>query len=160
MRFFGFDSFEGLPEPTGIDREFESKSVEHWEKGMYACTLDDVVGRLERSGVDMSKVRLIKGFFDRSLRPELIAQYGMAKAAVILIDSDLYESARCALEFVKPLIADGTIIIFDEWNAYAKNDEKGERKAFCEFLAANPEMEAIEIGSHDWHSVTFRIRLT
>ena len=35
-----------------------------------------------------------------------------------MIDCDLYESARTALDSMIPYVEDGCIILFDEWYAY------------------------------------------
>ena len=42
MRFFGFDSFQGLPKPENIDKTEE----EHFYEGQYACSYDSVVAAL------------------------------------------------------------------------------------------------------------------
>lgn len=157
MRFFGFDSFQGLPEPDEADANTTNEDAEFWGQGMYACSKEDVLRKLNDSGVDMTKVNLVEGFFQDSLKPELIESFTIERAAVILIDSDLYQSAKSALEFAAPLIQEGTLIIFDEWNIH-EDDEKGEKKAFSEFLNENKWMKAKKLDSLGY-SVTFRMSL-
>ena len=116
MRFFAFDSFQGLPEPKGIDRESAD-----FVKGKYACTEDTFRKNLHRACVSLSKVVPIIGLFEKTCTEETIGKYEMKKAAIIHVDCDLYASARIALEFVKPLLTDGTIIIFDDWYCFRGN---------------------------------------
>jgi hypothetical protein len=62
----------------------------------------------------------------------------MGKAAVVLVDCDLYASAVPVLEFVAPLLQTGTILIFDEyWNL---GEDAGERRAHREFSERHPEI--------------------
>ena len=61
-------------------------------------------------------------------------------AAVIYIDCDLYSSTVPILEFCKPFLQLGTIIVFDDWFCFHGLNNKGERLAFSEFRSANPDM--------------------
>ncbi len=49
------------------------------------------------------------------------------------IDSDLYESAKCVLDNLKPRLKPGSILAFDEIWAHS-NYQDYEAKAFAEFL--------------------------
>ena len=120
MRFFAFDSFQGMPESFE-----EGKQPEH-QKGGLACSEDEFLQNLKSAKVNLSKVVTVPGFFDATLRPETKIQHNLKKAAFIYIDCDLYESARVALEFCTDLIIDGTIIAFDDWNLFNGNPELGE----------------------------------
>ena len=53
--------------------------------------------------------------------------------AIVNIDGDLYESAKDALDIVKDHIQVGTVLLFDDYNAYNADNRKGERRAFIEF---------------------------
>ncbi len=57
----------------------------------------------------------------------------MKKASIIWVDCDLYRSAATVLDFVTPLLQDGTLIIFDDWYAYRGNPRLGEQRAFGEW---------------------------
>ena len=56
------------------------------------------------------------------------------KAAVIYVDCDLYESTVPVLKFIKPFLQRGTIIVFDDWNCFHGDPDRGERRAFKEFM--------------------------
>lgn len=134
MRFFAFDSFQGLPEPEDIDRQSRD-----FVKGKYKCSEKTFRKNLARSGVSSQKVVSVKGLFEETCRPETIAQHAMERAAIIHVDCDLYSSAKIALEFVKPLLVDGTIIIFDDWYCFRGNPDFGEQRAFNEWIATMPD---------------------
>jgi hypothetical protein len=103
---YGFDSFKGLPEPwAGLP------------VGHFACNPPEVP----------DNVKLIVGWFDRTLAP-FLAIYP-DDAALLHIDSDLYDSARCVLEHFTPRIIAGTVIVFDEYFITGQ-----ERRAFREWL--------------------------
>ena len=55
-----------------------------------------------------------------------------------MVDCDLKESTTLALNFAKPTLQEGTIIIFDDFNFYKGNRDKGEYCAFQSFKNQNP----------------------
>ena len=159
-RFWAFDSFQGLPEPSGVDalrgkflvwdRFFSGRGAqptqEFLSKGQFACSRESFVANLRASGVDLADVEIVEGYFHESLTPELKRRHELTRAAIIHVDVDYYSSTVQVLEFVSDLIQDGTIIIFDDFFCYRGHPDKGERRAFTEFLAAHPEILAT-----DWH---------
>ena len=81
-----------------------------------------------------------------------------------MVDCDLYSSAKEALTFCGPLLTDPAIIFFDDWNPLAK-ENKGEKRAFDEFLHENPHVKADELGDYSWkpgdlHGKVFRLSRT
>ena len=62
------------------------------------------------------------------------------KAAVVYIDCDLYSSTSCALNFAKDFFQKGTVLVFDDWFCFYGDPSKGERRAFHEFRAQNPDL--------------------
>ena len=151
VRLFGFDSFEGLP----ADDEGE------WAAGSYSADYDTVRKSLDEYGVSWDRVSLIKGFYSDTLTDGLIVEHNMQKASLIMVDCDMYSSSIEALNFCLPLIQDDAVIIFDDWNPLAKKN-KGEKRAFDEFLSKNPDITAVESGNYDYnpgdlHGKVFRV---
>jgi O-methyltransferase len=132
--YVGFDSFEGLPEIAEIDKQ------QIWEKGKLKTTENDFIKLVLRSGVPKQKLMTVKGFYDQSLTSELKEKLLPKKAAVIYIDCDLYISTVPVLDFIKDFLQKGTIIVFDDWNCFYGDPDKGERKAFSEFREKNPKL--------------------
>lgn len=140
MRFFGFDSFEGLPEPRGPDATEEQT----FYKGQYACSLEEVRRTLHAHGTDWETAFLIKGYFADSLTAETRRRYGMGKVAIALVDCDLYASSIEALRFMGDMLIDKSILIMDDWSAFDCADDRGQRRALRDFLEANPQWSAEE----------------
>jgi hypothetical protein len=139
MRFIAFDSFQGLPKPNGIDllsRDFF--------EGRYSNSEDSFTDYITSMGVPLNRVEIVSGWFNETLNEETLRKYRLKHAAIVHIDSDLYESARLALTFLKPLLVDGTIIVFDNWYNFKGNPNLGEQRAFKEWLDENPNWIATQ----------------
>lgn len=107
---FGFDSFEGLPED--------------WRPEF------SMGGQLPRVN---QNVRLIKGWFDKTLSPFIRTEN--MDVSFIHIDCDLYSSTKYTLDTLCPYIKDGCIIVFDELLEYdGFMGNTGELKALWEFI--------------------------
>ncbi len=131
MRLVGFDSFAGLPTPS------EGDAAPFMPEGHYACSREEVEARLRKGGLDLRRVALVEGFYEHSLGPETKARLGLRSASIVHIDCDYYESARRALAFVTDLLVDGTIIVFDDWWIYRGHPDRGEPRAFREWVEEN-----------------------
>jgi PAS domain-containing protein len=141
IRLFGFDSFEGLPSTAKEDDEGV------WHPGQYKSEYDFTMEVLRSENLNMQRVFLTRGFFEDTLTDDVRARYGLRKAGIIMVDSDLYLSAKTVLEFCVPLIADETVIIFDDWHFFGDRN-LGEKRAFAEFLQAYPCFEAKDFGTY------------
>lgn len=111
----GFDSFEGLEED--------------WAGEALGKDFFNLKGRLPAV---RPAVRLYKGWVRDTLGP-FYAERTNPKIALIHIDTDTYTPARQILEVSKPLLTEGTIIVFDELIGYP-NWRAHEYKALTETL--------------------------
>lgn len=139
MRFFAFDSFEGLPSLRGVDTQ-----TRDFAEGKFSCSEVDFKRNVSAQGVQLERVVTVPGWFDETVNETTFKQYNIQQAAVVNIDCDLYESARTVLEGITPILAEGTVIIFDDWFNYRGNPELGEQRACREWLAAHPEIMLTE----------------
>jgi len=96
-RFFGFDSFQGLPEDW----------IEGWPKGTF-----DTDGKTP--DIDDSRVQFVVGWFQNSL-PPFLGSYTPKNQIIVHSDCDLYSSTLYCLTAINNLLARGTIIIFDDF---------------------------------------------
>ncbi|WP_160331145.1 class I SAM-dependent methyltransferase [Bradyrhizobium macuxiense] len=112
--FYGFDSFEGLPEAwrSGFD------------KGVFAQA---------RLPIVPPNVTLIKGWFDDTL-PAFLHDQPHMPLSLLHVDCDLYSSTKTIFANLKDRIVPGTLIVFDEYWNYP-GWRKHEFKAFEELLA-------------------------
>jgi O-methyltransferase len=131
MRFIGFDSFEGLPKAGDLD---VAKGQEEWlGEGGFSAGLEEVKSLLPKKGIADGRIKLVKGWFDQSCTDETKRQLELKAASIVYIDSDYYESAVPALEFVTDLLVDGSILIFDDWFLFKGRNDRGEQRAFYEW---------------------------
>lgn len=145
LRLFGFDSFQGLPEAAATEDEGR------FRPGWFRAEYDLVREHLTQRGIDWNRTVLVPGWFEDTLNPELARRLGIEKAGVIMIDCDIYSSARTALDFCAPLIKDRAVVVFDDWPGDTPEAKVlGERRAFDEFLADNPDLTAEEREPYQW----------
>lgn len=150
MQFVALDSFEGLPEPKGID--VHDGYTRGFYAGQFACDVDQFSANLVASGADMSRVRIVKGCFDETLRSDNEESGAIKKVAAAWIDCDLYESTVPVLEYLSPRLSVGSVLLFDDWSCYRNLAEFGQQRACREWLDRNPAIqlnEFIDFGFHD-----------
>jgi hypothetical protein len=145
-RLLGFDTFTGLPKDDQIHPRWQEGSfgtnylVNHpFLKMDEQITPGAILSIFDAVGLPRPELGV--GLFSDTAGQFIPAKY--SKAALVHIDSDLYQSARDALNIVEPTLQDGTLILFDDWFMYKANPEKGEQRAFKEFLDAHPEWRAV-----------------
>jgi hypothetical protein len=138
-KIIGIDSFKGLASNDHVRWPEGSFSTNHsWhpllETGARVGP-EHVLSLFKH--YDLDEPLIITGYFDKVILES-------SKVAVIHIDCDLYESTRDALNLVKNKIQNGTIILFDDWFNFKASPNKGEQKAFYEFLKENPCFRAVQ----------------
>jgi O-methyltransferase len=148
MNFIGMDSFEGLPELEDVDQGWE------FNQGDYECSYAQAWTNLDDEGIDWSRVRLLKVWFDQL--PRLLLPYG--PVSVALIDCDLYHSTVPVLQFLKPRLQHECVLVFDDWYCFDGSPHKGQQLAFREFLVDNPEWLAVPLLEYDWHGKAYIMR--
>ncbi|MBN1820125.1 MAG: class I SAM-dependent methyltransferase [Prolixibacteraceae bacterium] len=109
-RFYGFDTFSGLPEDWGP-----------FKKG-------DMNNKNEPPEINDPRCIFYQGLFQQTL-PGFLSNYDKSKRKVIHMDAALYSSTYYVLTSIAPFINKGDIIIFDEFNVPSH-----EFKAFMEWI--------------------------
>lgn len=107
-RFYGFDTFEGLPEKWG-----------NFEKGAMSANVPDIEG---------SRHQFFVGLFQDTM-DGFLAGFTRKKRMVVHFDADLYTATYYALNKIAPLLQPGDVIFFDEFGV-----PMHEFKAFTEFF--------------------------
>ena len=132
---WGFDSFEGWPEPTQYDQ-----SPREPQRGEWRVSEDHVRQRLENSLVKKEfpelDIRIVPGFFG-----ETLPNFPDGAIAFLHLDCDLYTSYHDGLSYLFPKVARGGVILFDEYREFPQEYggvEKwpGATKAVDEYLAS------------------------
>jgi len=146
--FIGFDSFKGFGE---IKKEDENPG---FTNQIFYVDKKKVLKNIKKCAKGQ-KMRIVEGFYKETIENKTTKDLNIGKARVVLIDCDLKESARLALEFVKPSIQEGTIILFDDFVFYKGNKNKGEYGAFMDFQKKHPEILFRRIFDYGYGSRAF-----
>lgn len=125
-RFFGFDSFEGLPEEW--NRTYPKGHFD--TKGQVPSTSDP-------------RLQFVKGLFQSRLDGFLASYEPGGRKLVVHIDCDLYASALYCLTKLDRFLTPGTILVFDEFG-----DVQHEFRAFSDYLSSY-RRQAKLICAHD-----------
>lgn len=110
-KVYGFDSFQGFPEPSNEDRSPRNPQKGDWDVATVE-TIEKLLieaGRIDSQFVD-NNVKLVKGFFEESLN-----MFGGESIAILHLDVDLYKSYKVALEYFWPMVEKGGVVLFDEY---------------------------------------------
>jgi O-methyltransferase len=120
-----FDTFEGLPDPSGVDSL-------RFGKRQYKHTLEEVQQYLKEGNL-----RFHKGLF-----PETADAIAGTRFAFVHLDGDLYESTKAGLEWFYPRLNSGGMLICHDFDTSV-----GVNRAFDEFFADKPEPYFDLVGS-------------
>jgi len=147
MKFYAFDSFEGLP-TTNVAEDGV------FQTGEFATPISEFKSKVRKmGGKDISDEYIIKGFYSESLTAELQAK--MPKVGAVHIDVDLYSSTKEVFAFLRPLFTVGTVILFDDYYCFAPDGKKGEMRALFEYCDENPEFKVKEWKSYSTFGQSF-----
>ena len=127
VRFYGFDTFNGLPEKFG-----------KFKKG-------DMNGK----GISITDPRcqFIIGMFQDTLIP-FLKQYDSSRYKIIHMDADLYSSTLFVLMALTPYLHKDDIIIFDEFNVPLH-----EFRAFMDWVKALYIEYEVIIAVNNFHQI-------
>lgn len=95
-RFFGFDTFAGLPESFGP-----------FEKGSMAVALESLP-------ITDTRARFYKGLFQETLIP-FLEQYKSTRKKLIHLDADLFSATLFTLTQLYRFLKEDDILLFDEF---------------------------------------------
>jgi hypothetical protein len=136
-KFHALDSFEGLPKPEGPDKE-----LERFKEGAESWSLQTFEKNLKKRKVDDSRVEIYRGWFKDTWTKDVVNDLKEKgeNIAIAWIDCDMYQSTKDALDNIRPLLQQGTVLIFDDWFCYKGDPTKGEQRATKEFLENNEDI--------------------
>ena len=141
-----FDSFEGLPSiENPVDQTSPQVVSGIWGQGGLAGYSEQGFRKIIVRFADRFTKNLISvhgGWFKDSVKklPE------DTEYSLVHIDGDLYQSAMDSLGqlFARGMIAEGCLILFDDFNCNKASPQFGERKAFIELV------ESYRVSYSDW----------
>ena len=123
----GFDTFEGMTDPTEEDIDWRGIQQQPEDKGSQmhkGSGLEDVTQNMRSTGYPVEKMRLVKGDVLQTLPDE-----APQEIALLRLDTDWYESTKHELEQLYPRLAVGGVLLVDDYGHY-----RGSKKATDEYL--------------------------
>jgi O-methyltransferase len=124
-----YDSFEGLPEAKAVD----GPAALAWTGGARAAE-QDVIDVLTATGVAPHRYTIRKGWFEDSFQKPL-----PRRIAFLHCDADWHDSVLLTLETFYPLLAEGGIVVLDDFGWW-----EGAREAFYSFCWRHDERPLLE----------------
>lgn len=131
-----FDTYTGMSEPSEKDVSFRGEAARdtltvHRESDpefqWCGSAFDEVRANMASTHYPMDQVVLVKGMVE-----ETIPHQAPSKIALLRLDTDWYESTRHELEHLFPRLADGGVLIIDDYGHWA-----GARQAVDEYIQKN-----------------------
>jgi O-methyltransferase len=128
-----FDTFEGMPAPTEIDRAADSgipasvllQEADPSSDVRAYSPIEDVRANLVSTGYPVSRLRFVKGPVEHTIPRE-----APREISILRLDTDWYESTRHELVHLYPRIVSGGVLIIDDYGHW-----EGARKAVDEYLS-------------------------
>lgn len=132
-----FDTYRGMTPPAEVDRDLHGRparalleaTTTEGEHVRAHCDLHDVRAALHTTRYPCEKMVFVPGPVEQTLpaaAPERIA--------LLRLDTDWYESTRHELETLYPRLADGGVLIVDDYGHW-----QGARRAVDEYFARRDE---------------------
>jgi len=149
MRLVAFDSFTGLPEIQAADAGGPFAEAD------FRASRAEFETTLRRHRVPPARVTVIEGPYDETLSPATRTAFAIDRAAIAFVDCDLYSSTVWVLDFLTDVLADGSVLIFDDWYTFKGRGDRGEQRATSEWLARNPHLRLVPYRPFSWSGQSF-----
>jgi hypothetical protein len=132
-----FDTFDGMPPPSEIDRDWRGRSADELlrEDGREAdlvrarCGLYETRAALSRTRYPWEKVVFVAGRVEETLPHDAPEQI-----ALLRLDTDWYESTYHELDTLYPRLAPGGVLLLDDYGHW-----QGARQAVDDYFASRAE---------------------
>ena len=137
-KIYGYDTFEGMSQPTEVDKTFEGesaslqldklkkKNIDRKKNILIAdCSLEEVKNNFEKN-TSTNNLICIKGKVEDTLLNKVNLP---KKISILRLDTDWYLSTKKELEILYPLLEKNGILLIDDYGYW-----QGARKAVDEFF--------------------------
>ncbi len=132
-RFYGFDTFDGLPEDWGP-----------FKKGSFSNNNELPVLKDERG-------KFYKGLFQQTV-PGFLSELDTSRRNVIMLDADLFSATLYALTMLAPYLKKDDIILFDEFVVPTH-----EFKAYMDFIQSHYINMQLIAAANNYYFVAFKV---
>ena len=152
-RFYAFDSFQGLP----MTDETEDGI---FKTGEFSTSKKDFIKIVKKNtNIKIEDDYIIEGYYESSLTEDL--RLKMPKIGMLHIDVDLYSSTKDILKFAKPLLVNGSVVLFDDWYCFKPGikNSYGEQKSVNEFLDINKNIKLLPWKAYSTFGQSFFVNI-
>lgn len=132
-RFYGFDTFTGLPEDFGV-----------YKKGMFN-------NNTQAPQIDDKRVKFYQGLFQQTL-PGFLGELDNTRRNIIMMDADLYSATLYVLTSLAPFLKKDDTIFFDEFAVPTH-----EFKAFHDFVQSYYTNLKLIAAANNYYFVAFKV---
>lgn len=132
-RFYGFDTFDGLPEDWGP-----------FKKGSFSN--NDLLPAIKDG-----RGKFYKGLFQQTV-PTFLKELDSSKRNVLMMDADLWSATLYALTILAPHLKKGDIIFFDEFVVPTH-----EFKAFMDFTQSHYINLELVAAANNYYFAAFKV---
>ena len=132
-KFYLFDTFEGMSEPTDFDVNYEYNNAKNLlninaknkENKIWCYSpIEDVKKNIYSTNYPSENINFIEGKVENT-----IPKFSPEKIALLRLDTDWYESTKHELEQLFPRLVQGGVLIIDDYGFW-----KGSKKAVDEYF--------------------------
>ena len=142
-----FDSFEGMPESSPVDKESWHVKEGSWAQGSCQGMGPQALRARCRKFLRDDQIVIYEGWYTDTVKKIADGK----KLGLIHVDCDLYQSTIDALDplFAREIVSQGAIILFDDWNCNRSSRDLGERRAWRE-LCEKYQIDYHDAGDYSW----------
>lgn len=135
-KIYLYDTFEGMPEPSSIDKTTQgvsasilmSKETKENENSVWCYSpIEEVKNTLISTGFLPENLIFVKGKVEDTLLKQV-----PERISVLRLDTDWYESTKIELEILYPLLSERGVLIIDDFGHW-----EGAQKAVIEYFRLN-----------------------
>lgn len=129
-----YDTFSGMSSPSDVDISFTGTTAQEIfskanisGEGSNWClsAIEEVRENVIKTGYPIDKFRFVKGKVEKTIPNNL-----PKNIALLRLDTDFYESTKCELTHLFPLLSPRGVIIIDDYGYW-----EGQRKAVDEYIS-------------------------
>jgi len=132
-RFYGFDTFTGLPEDFGLFKKG------HFNNNNEPPKIDDTRGKF------------FQGLFQQTV-PSLLKELDNGKKNILMMDADIYSATLYVLCRMAPYLKNGDLIFFDEFSVPTH-----EFKAFLDFTQSFYISLELVAAANNYYFTVFKV---
>ena len=142
-----FDSFEGMPESSPVDKESWHVKAGLWSEGTCQGMGPAALRARCQKFLPDDQIVIYEGWYNKTVKTIKEGR----KLGLIHVDCDLYQSTVDALDplFARQIVSEGAIILFDDWNCNRSSHSFGERRAWRE-LCEKYQIDCHDAGDYSW----------